>query len=139
LTTWADQGPGLTPDPAVLSLVSQAEAKVAPLVNQVIGTASIALTRAEDTPAGAPTGESLLGDLIADAQLAATGTQAAFMNPGGIRADLAAGSITWGNLFDVQPFGNTLVTMKLSGSNILLALEQQWQGQPVGGTKILKT
>lgn len=134
LTTWADQGPGLTPDPTVASLVSQAEAKVAPLISQVIGTASIAINRTENSA-----GESLLGNLIADAQLAATGTQAAFMNPGGIRTDLAAGNVTWGNLFDVQPFGNTLVTMKLSGANILLALEQQWQGQPVGGTKILKT
>ena len=134
LTTWADTGVGLTPDPTVASLVSQAETKVAPLVNQVIGTSSVALTRAENSA-----GESVFGNLIADAQLAATGTQAAFMNPGGIRADLPAGQITWGNLFDVQPFGNTLVTMKLSGANIVAALEQQWTGGNLSIPKILKT
>ena len=86
LTTWADTGVGLNPDPTVASLVSQAEAKVAPLVNQVIGTSSVALTRTENSA-----GESVFGNLIADAQLAATGTQAAFMNPGGIRADSGGG------------------------------------------------
>lgn len=132
LTTWADQGPGLSPDAQVASLVSQAEATVAPLINQVIGTAAIALTTTEN-----PAGESLMGNLIADAQRAATNTQAAFMNPGGIRAGLAAGQVTWGNLFTVQPFGNTLVTMKLTGGQILAALEQQWAGQPF--PRILKT
>ncbi len=132
LTTWADQGPGLTPDAAVASLVAQAEAKVAPLINQVIGTASLAITTTENSA-----GESLMGNLIADAQRASTGTEVAFMNAGGIRAGLAAGPVTWGNLFTVQPFGNTLVTMKLTGSQILLALEQQWQGQPYA--RIMKT
>jgi 5'-nucleotidase len=132
LTTWADQGPGLTPDAAVASLVSQAETKVAPLINQVIGTASLAITTTENSA-----GESLMGNLIADAQRASTGTEVAFMNPGGIRAGLVAGPVTWGNLFTVQPFGNTLVTMKLTGSLILTALEQQWQDQPF--PRIMKT
>lgn len=132
LTTWADQGPGLTPDAAVASLVNRAETKVAPLINQVVGTASLAITTTENSA-----GESLMGNLIADAQKASTGTEVAFMNPGGIRAGLAAGPVTWGALFTVQPFGNTLVTMKLPGSQILAALEQQWQGQPYA--RIMKT
>jgi 5'-nucleotidase len=132
LTTWADQGPGLTPDKAVASLVSQAETKVAPLINQVIGTASVDITTTENSA-----GESLMGNLIADAQKASTGTEVAFMNPGGIRAGLVAGPVTWGALFTVQPFGNTLVTMKLTGSQILTALEQQWLGQPF--PRIMKT
>jgi len=132
LTTWADQGPGLPPDAAVASLVSQAETKVAPLINQVIGTASLDITTTENSA-----GESLMGNLIADAQKVSTGTEVAFMNPGGIRAGLLAGAVTWGNLFSVQPFGNTLVTMKLTGSQILTALEQQWQGQPF--PRIMKT
>jgi len=132
LTTWADQGPGLTPDTAVASLVSQAETKVAPLINQVIGTASADITTLENSA-----GESLMGNLIADAQRASTGTEVAFMNPGGIRAGLVAGPVTWGALFTVQPFGNTLVTIKLTGSQILTALEQQWQGQPFA--RIMKT
>jgi 5'-nucleotidase len=121
LTTWADQGPGLTPDTAVASLVHQAETTVALLVNQVIGTAANALTTNENSA-----GESAMGNLIADAQRAATGTQVAFMNAGGIRAGIAAGPVTWGNLFTVQPFGNSLVTMKMTGAQIMAVLEQQW-------------
>lgn len=126
VTTWADAEPGLTPDPEALALTRAAEAKVAPLVNQVVGTASVALAAA-----GAPSGESPLGDLIADAQRAAVpGADFAFMNPGGIRADLAAGPVTWGNLFAIQPFGNSLVSLTLTGAQVKSLLEQQWQGQP---------
>jgi 5'-nucleotidase len=126
VTTWADAGPGLTPDPAAAALTLAAETKVAPLVNQLIGTATAALPAA-----GGPSGESLLGDLIADAQRAAVpGADFAFMNPGGIRADLAAGPVTWGNLFAIQPFGNSLVALTLTGEQVRQLLEQQWQGQP---------
>jgi 5'-nucleotidase len=126
VTTWADAGPGLTPDPAAAALALAAETKVAPLVNQLIGTATTALPAA-----GGASGESPLGDLIADAQRAAVpGADFAFMNPGGIRADLAAGPVTWGNLFAIQPFGNSLVALTLTGDQVRQLLEQQWLGQP---------
>jgi len=76
-----------------------------------------------------------MGNLIADAQLAATapgakgGAQIAFMNPGGVRADLAPaadGSVTYGQLFSVQPFGNSLVVKTFSGGQIRALLEQQF-------------
>ncbi len=125
LTTWADQGPGLTPDPAAAALQAAADAKVAPLVNRVVGTAAVAMPNSANAA-----GESALGDLIADAQRAAIrGAQAAFMNPGGIRADLTAGTITWGELFAIQPFGNTVVGLTLTGTQIHTLLEQQWLGQ----------
>jgi len=57
------------------------------------------------------------------------GTDFAFMNPGGIRADLDAGPVTWGELFTIQPFGNSLVRMTLTGEQIKLLLEQQWLNQ----------
>jgi 5'-nucleotidase len=124
-TTWADEGPGLSPDPAAAALQAAADAKVAPLVNQVIGTASVAMPNSANAA-----GESALGDLIVDAQRAAVpGADAAFMNPGGIRADLAAGSITWGALFTIQPFGNTVVGLTLTGAQVKDLLEQQWLGQ----------
>ncbi|MCG5053805.1 MAG: bifunctional metallophosphatase/5'-nucleotidase [Myxococcales bacterium] len=121
ITTFSDVAPGNTPDPAIATLVIDAEARVAPLVNRVVGVAPVPLTRTENTA-----GESVMGNLIADAQRAATGTQFAFMNPGGIRADIDAGDITWGELFTVQPFGNSLVTMQLTGAQIKNVLEQQW-------------
>ena len=84
-------------------------------------------------------GESDMGKVIADAQLAATsgdrsaGAQVAFMNPGGVRAPLEhEGSeptpVTYEDLHRVQPFNNTLVTMTLTGEQIHRMLEQQFQG-----------
>lgn len=125
LTTWADEGPGLSPDSEVAALVAAAADTVAPLVERVIGTAATDITRAESTA-----GESALGNLIADAQRAAMGTEIALMNPGGIRADIAAGEVTWGELFTVQPFGNDLVRMTLTGTQLVALLDQQWAGQP---------
>ena len=71
-------------------------------------------------------GESALGDLIADAQRQAMATDFAFMNPGGIRADLESGEVTWGELFLVQPFNNYLVKMELTGQQIFELLDQQF-------------
>jgi 5'-nucleotidase len=131
-TTWADEGPGLTPDPAAAALTKLAEDTVAPLVNRVVGESANAIVRTEN-----PAGESAMGNLIADAQRVAMGTDFALMNPGGIRADLDAGQVTWGELFTIQPFGNSLVKLELTGEQIVRVLEQQWKGQPF--PRILKT
>jgi 5'-nucleotidase len=124
VTTWADQGPGLSPDVQVAKIVAAADERVAPLVNRLIGVSQRALTRSENAA-----GESALGNLIADAQRVITQSQFAFMNPGGMRADLDAGEVTWGELFAIQPFANDLVSMDLSGAQIELLLEQQWSNQ----------
>jgi 5'-nucleotidase len=132
VTTWGDQGPGLTPDTEIAKIVSAADERVAPLVNRLVGVAQLALTRAENAA-----GESTLGNLIADAQRASAGTQFAFMNPGGIRDDLNAGEVLWGELFAIQPFSNDVVSMDLTGAQIKTLLEQQWINQ--NPAKILKT
>jgi 5'-nucleotidase len=132
VTTWGDQGPGLTPDIDVAKIVSAADERVAPLVNRLVGVAQVAVTTAENAA-----GESALGNLIADAQRASTGAQFAFMNPGGIRQSLDAGEVLWGELFSIQPFSNDLVSMDLTGAQIKLLLEQQWINQTP--PKILKT
>ena len=108
----------------------------APTENRVLGSAPSALTRSQNAA-----GESSLGDIIADAQLWATsgpswppvpeaGAPAviSFMNSGGIRADINAGPITYGETFSVQPFANVLVTMDMTGANIEALLEQQFTG-----------
>jgi 5'-nucleotidase len=132
VTTWADEGAGLVHDAEASALTVAAETKVAPLVNQIIGVAATDIRRAENSA-----GESALGNLIADAQRAATGSDFAFMNPGGIRADIFAGDVTWGELFTAQPFGNSLVKMTLTGQAIHDLLNQQWAGQPFA--RLLKT
>ena len=108
------------------------------LENRTVGTITADLTRSETTA-----GESALGDVLADAQLAATDgsgegqSVVAFTNPGGIRTDLmyapsgseGAGKVTYGEAFAVQPFGNGLVSMNLTGAQLDTLLEQQWCGQ----------
>lgn len=129
VTTWGDEGPGLTPDQSVAALVARADESVAPRVNRVVGQAAADITRTQNAA-----GESALGDLIADSQRSAVGAQFGVMNPGGIRADLSAGEVTWGELFAIQPFGNTVVTLTLTGQQIYDLLNQQWGGaQPAGG------
>jgi 5'-nucleotidase len=129
---------GVTPAPDVTALIDKYQTLSDPLANQVIGTVTTDITR---TPNLA--GESALGDVIADAQHEATTAPgfgdavAAFMNPGGIRDSIdfvasgpeADGEFTFGEAFSVQPFGNSLVTMTLTGDQIYDLLTEQWVGQ----------
>jgi 5'-nucleotidase len=131
-------------DPAVQAVVNQYVTAAAPLANQIIGSIQADLTRS-----ATPQGETTLGDVIGDAQYVAThpanlgGAAFAFMNPGGIRADLlfansaggeAPGQITYGEAFTVQPFGNSLVTKTMTGNMIRRVLQQQFR---VGTTPCL--
>ena len=123
----------VTPDPAVQAIVDSAVAKSAPIANQQVGTITADITRA-----AAPSGETALGSVIADAQLAATtgnGAQIAVTNPGGVRTDLnyasspageGNGVVTYGEAFAVQPFANILQTITLTGDQLDAVLEQQW-------------
>ncbi|MFE6254659.1 ExeM/NucH family extracellular endonuclease [Agromyces sp. NPDC057865] len=133
-------------DPAVKPIVDAAVAKANELGNVVLGTANADFGRAVAlNPVGAPSfpenrgGESTLGNLVADVQLWSLnedGTRdvdIAFMNPGGLRADLASGEVTYREAADVQPFANTLVTMNLTGAKIKQVLEEQWQ--PAGASR----
>lgn len=127
------------PDPAVVALVDKYEKLAAPRANRVVG-----YIKGELLPVANSAGESALGNFIADAQLAAArdvGAQVAFMNPGGVRAALSPrgpeGGITYGDLFSAQPFGNTLVTMTLSGEQIHRMLENQFAREPGGRNRIL--
>ena len=120
------------------AIVQKYQRLAAPLANRVIGSIAGDITRT-----ATPAGESALGDVIADSQLAATRDAAkgsaviAFMNPGGIRTDLLAsqisggeqaGQVTYSEAFTVQPFGNSLVTMTLTGQQIDTLLEQRGPG-----------
>ncbi|GGM00035.1 bifunctional metallophosphatase/5'-nucleotidase [Nakamurella endophytica] len=126
-------------DPKIQALVDLATSKSAPIANRQVGTITADLVRA--APAS---GESPLGDVIADAQLEATtgnGAQIAMTNPGGIRTDLTYASspagegdgvVTYGEAFAVQPFANIMQTITLTGAQLDAVLEQQWQQQQDG-------
>ncbi|WP_081772880.1 bifunctional 2',3'-cyclic-nucleotide 2'-phosphodiesterase/3'-nucleotidase [Bacillus sp. EB01] len=112
---------GVTPDAAVKAKVDSYKAIVSPIIDRVIGEAAVEMKDDQNEH-----GESVLGNVIADAMKAEMGSDFAFMNPGGIRADLNAGEITWGELFTIQPFGNDLVKMTLTGQQVKDLLNQQW-------------
>jgi 5'-nucleotidase len=112
------------------ALIESYDRLAAPIANRPAGSVTATLSRVPNNA-----GESPLGDIIADAQLAATSPEAkggaviAFTNPGGVRADVTRkedGAVTYGDLFASQPFRNQLVTITLSGKQIKDMLEQQW-------------
>ncbi len=118
---------------------------VGPLASKQLGTLTADISRSMDDA-----GNSAVGQLVADAQLAATrendagGAHFALMNPGGVRNDLTfapkenepEGVITYEELHSVQPFGNTLTVIELTGAQIETILESQWQSN--GKRRILQ-
>ncbi|GAC1371950.1 MAG: bifunctional metallophosphatase/5'-nucleotidase [Aquirhabdus sp.] len=123
---------------AVESIVKQYRDAVAVVSNRVVGKLTGSLTRTQ-----VASKESTLGNTIADSQLEASkgnGAQFALMNPGGVRADLNAaadGSVTFGQIFTVQPFGNIVMTISLTGAQIKDVIEQQWSGTNAANPRIL--
>ena len=135
-------------DTGITALIDRYNAIAAPIANRVIGSITADITRSANAA-----GESALGDVIADGQLDATDDPGfgdavvAFMNPGGIRADLTYasstagegdGNVTYGEMFTVQPFGNSLVTMTLTGAQIERLLEEQFAPCTLGTNRILQ-
>jgi 5'-nucleotidase len=135
------QDPPFAPDPEVADIVADAVLVASELGSVSLGEISTDITRGVQSNGTTENrgAESTLGNLVADAQLAATadlGTELALMNPGGIRADLLYassgdgdpdGNVTYREAATVQPFANTLVTMELTGAQLRQVLEQQWQ------------
>jgi len=134
----------ITPNADIKQIVDNYKTIVQPIANRVIGSITADLTRTTSAA-----GENTMGDVIADSQLAATkepkfgGAQVAFMNPGGVRADLTFvsssagegdGNVTYSEAFTVQPFGNSLATLTLTGAQIEELLEQQFVGCANGQT-----
>ncbi|CAI8056895.1 Endonuclease YhcR [Geodia barretti] len=138
---------GVTPVPALTALIDRYDVLSAPRANAVVGTVTADITRQQNEA-----GESALGDVIADAHLAATsgiddgGAVVAFMNQGGIREDIryaasgdeAGGVLTFGEAFGVNPFGNSLVTMSLTGAQIDDLLEVQFADLEAGTRRVLQ-
>ncbi|MEE6268743.1 bifunctional metallophosphatase/5'-nucleotidase [Streptomyces diastatochromogenes] len=133
--------------PDMTSLIGRWNKLAAPIADKPVGYLS-----ADINGRGAGTPEEPLGDLIADAQLAATqdpgkgGAQLALMNPGGIRSDLAYkasggegdGVVTYAEAFTVQPFTNMTNVVDLTGAQLLAALQQQVSGPNEASPKILQ-
>ncbi|MGP3990046.1 bifunctional metallophosphatase/5'-nucleotidase [Streptomyces sp. 3N207] len=130
--------------PKVDRVIEKWRARSADMANEPVGYIS------DDIPGrGAPDPETPLGDLLTDAQVAANreaGAELALLNWGGVRSDLAYrasgkegdGVVTYGEAFQVQPFDNPLVTMTLSGKQLLAVLRQQFSGANEGYPQVLQ-
>lgn len=128
--TYLDVSPGNRVEPAVQHLVEAAVSKVRPQTERLVGLAL------DDVPRKGGAEDSPLGSLVADAHRRAGNADFALTNLGGIRADLPKGPVTWGRLFTVQPFGNRLVRVEMTGRQLRELLERQWQG--TGETRFLQ-
>ena len=139
----------IVPVAEISAIVANYNAIAAPIANRVIGSITANITTTRNAA-----GESALGDVIADTQLAATapaakgGAVIAFMNSGGIRTNLTYagstagegdGKVTYGEAFTVQPFGNSLTVKTLTGQQLYDLLNQQWaSGQYADGGRTLQ-
>lgn len=118
------------PDPAVAAYVARYVGAAAEAAGRPVGRIS-----AEARDPGPATEETQLGNLIADAQLYGTrqaGAEIALMNNSGVRVALvpaADGTVTYGDIYAVQPFGNTLVTKTFTGAQLFALLEQQFDDE----------
>ena len=128
--------------PSIEAILDKYRQAVTTISARIVGTATTVINRN-----AAESGETALGNLIADAQQAAAltasnqGSDFTLMNPGGVRADLQTNSnnqITFGDVFAVQPFGNSIVTLSLTGQQIRELLEQQWSGANANRPRILQ-
>ena len=142
------------PDAGVQAIVDYWTARSAEAGNEVVGSVTADISRAYTDGAEDRQQESSLGDLVAQAQLEAMqqpqygNPVIAFMNPGGLRADIlyarsdggeAPGEVTFKEVFDVQPFGNTVNAVTLTGADIKQVLEQQFIPRPPRSRLILGT
>ncbi|MCE5335712.1 MAG: bifunctional metallophosphatase/5'-nucleotidase [Desulfobacteraceae bacterium] len=115
---------GASFDPVVAKIVEKYESQVRTEFSRVVGTASVDLSRSAAK-------ESNLGDLITDAMRDASGAQIAFHNGGGIRTDIAKGPITLEQIYTVLPFDNVLVSMEITGGQIMEVLEKSILGEKI--------
>jgi 5'-nucleotidase len=135
----------VTPDADQSALIAKYAGLSDPIKNRVVGSISADISRTVNSAQ-----ESALGDVIADAQLASTsptdfgGAVVAFMNPGGIRADLVCttGSypcdVTYGQLYSVQPFNNVMTVKTMTGQQIYNLLAQQFNNPSAGALRVLQ-
>ena len=108
-------------DPVAAAMAAAFRKPIDAVASEVVGLTEKGIDRLNNLG-----GESPVGNVIADAQLAYTrkaGAEFAFMNGGGVRASIDAGPITYAEAIAVQPFGNTLTLLELTGEEIHRALE----------------
>lgn len=113
-------------DEAIGTFIQGMKDEFEELLSEPIGKTEAALSGSvatDDSPRLVRSQETNAGDLVADAFRIMMGTDVAFMNGGGIRADIPEGGLTYGDIVKILPFSNSVCTMEVSGQTILDALE----------------
>jgi len=123
----ASQTNDIVPDPEGLKIYERFNEELSPIMNEVIGEASEAFTHDSRTD-----NVTLLGRWSSEVMREKTGVQIAIQNGGGLRRTLEAGEITMGDLYEIMPFDNTLVTMELKGSDLKKAIDHGINNPDVG-------
>lgn len=114
---------GTLPHKKIKKMVDSFSADKQMMLAQEMGQAEAPITKDKTA-----SGERSIGNLIADSHRENMNADIAFMNPGGIRANLDEGALTWGELYTMLPFGTNLVKLSLTGAEMKEALEEQWTG-----------
>src|SRR5690606_27501281 len=115
------------PDEAVMDAIAGVKSQQEAILSEPVGETKVDLNGERES---VRTGETNLGNLIADAMLAETGADAALTNGGGIRASIPAGTITKGQIITVLPFGNYIQTKNVTGEQLRAALEYGTSAYP---------
>jgi 2',3'-cyclic-nucleotide 2'-phosphodiesterase (5'-nucleotidase family) len=110
----------VSPDTQVARIVTDWERSVRPITERVIATLAQPMEREGD--------EYALGNLLADALRVQAGAQVSLVNNGSVRRPLPAGPVSWGVLYELQPFGNALVRLEVTGAQLKAALENALSG-----------
>ncbi|MCL2084753.1 MAG: 5'-nucleotidase C-terminal domain-containing protein, partial [Oscillospiraceae bacterium] len=120
-------GDDLDADESIIAIIEEEEAKIEPITGVVVGHTPVMLQGEREY---VRTSETNLANLITDSMLHATGADIAFINGGGIRASIDAGEITMGDVLNAMPYSNILVTVELTGADMLAALEHGVSAYP---------
>ena len=114
-------------DATVLALVEEINAANAVIEEEVVASTDVELVGVRDQ---VRTGETNLGNLITEALLDISGADIALQNGGGIRASIEPGEITKGEVLTVLPYGNTVRVIKLTGADVIAAIENGIEDYP---------
>jgi len=117
----------LEPDPAITAIIAEVKEANDLITEEFVSENSIELVGEREF---VRTGETNLGNLITDSMVEFTGADVALTNGGGIRASIPAGDITVGDVITVLPFGNYVVTIDVTGAEIVEALEHGLSAYP---------
>lgn len=112
-------------DPDTAAYLSRLRAEFDGMLRQVVGRSEVHLTTADPRTGlrAVRTAGTNMGNFCADAYRAVLGTDIAFVNGGGVRADITPGDVTYEDLINIHPFGNELCVMEVSGAAVWQALE----------------